>query len=189
MNGWNLPKSLNVGGKDYAIRYQFGAVLDILAVYNDPELDNSEKAEAMLTILYVDAESIPREHLPEAVRLGCEFIDCGQKDDGKPSPRLIDWEQDAGMIIPAVNNVAHMEVRALPELHWWTFWGYFMSVGESLLSSVIQIRRKRSKHKKLEKWEEEFYRENRALIDLKKPETEEIKAEKDAILNWLDRKR
>ena len=186
MNIWELPHSLNVGGTDYAIRYQFGAILDILAAYNDPDLDDSERMEAMVTILYEDAESIPQEHLLEAVQRGCEFIDCGRKDDGKASPRLIDWTQDAGIIIPAVNNVAHCEVRSIPNLHWWTFWGYFMSIGESLLSTVIHIRGKKARHKKLEKWEEEFYRENKSLIDLKKPDTEEVRAEKETILRWLD---
>ena len=189
MNGWELPRALNIGGRDYSIRYQFGAVLDILAAYNDPELDSSEKTEVMLTILFPDFSDMPEKDIPEAMEKGFSFIDCGQKDDGKPKPKLIDWEQDAAIIVPAVNNVARCEVRSVPDLHWWTFWGYFMSIGDSLLSSVIHIRSKKAKHKKLEKWEEEFYRENQELIDLKKPDSEEIRAEKENILSWLDKKR
>lgn len=189
MSCWELPAALNVGGKDYPIRYQFGAVLDILAAYNDPDMDDSEKTETMLTILYIDFSSIPAEHLAEAIQKGCEFIDCGQTDDGKRHPKLIDWNQDAGLIIPAVNNVAGCEVRAVPNMHWWTFYGYFMSIGDSLLSSVLHIRKKKAKHQKLEKWESEFYRENKSLIDIKTPESEAVRHEKEAIMNWFSKKR
>lgn len=185
MDCWTLPKTLNVGGKDYSIRYQYHAVLTVLSAYSDPELEPDEKQEIMLTIIFQNASEIPIEHIAEAIRKASEFIDCGQKDDGKPKPRVMDWNQDAEIIIPAINKVAGMEVRANPDLHWWTFWGYFLSIGDSLFSNVIHIRRKKKSGKKLDKWEEEFYRENKTMVDLRAPETEEIKAEKDSILKWL----
>lgn len=185
MNRWELPKTLNVGGADLPIRYQFGPALDILTAYSDPELDDEERIEILLRILYPEYEKIPQANIPEAVQKACEFIDCGQKDRGRPSPRLLDWSHDAPIIIPAVNSVAGMEVRAHPDMHWWTFWGYFMSIGNSLFSSVLHIRRKKASRKKLEKWEEEFYTENKSLIDMPSPESEEIKAEKESILKWL----
>ena len=185
MSRWKLPKTLNIGGEDYPIRYQFSAVLDILSAYSDPELDEDEKAEVMLGILFPDYRKIPPAYLQEAVQKACEFIDCGQKNDSKQKPKMMDWNHDAAIIIPAVNKVAGMEVRANPELHWWTFWGFFMSIGDSLFSTVLHVRRKKAERKKLEKWEEEFYRDNRHLIDFATPETEQIKAEKESILKWL----
>ena len=185
VNTWELPKSLNVGGVDYLIRYDFRAILDILKAYSDPELEADEKVEVMLRILYLDSEKIPVAHIKEAIAKACEFIDCGQKNESKKSPRLIDWEQDAPIIIPAINNVAKCEIRGLPELHWWTFFGYYMSIGESLLSTVIRIRKKKATGKKLDKWEEEFYRDNRETVELKAKETAEERAEKDSILRWL----
>lgn len=185
MDRWTLPKELNIAGKDYPIRYQFSAILDILSAYSDPELDDDEKAEVMLGILFPRYQEIPQVHLQEAVRKACEFIDCGQKREDRQKPRMMDWNHDADIIIPAVNKVAGMEVRANPELHWWTFWGFFMSIGDSLFSTVLHIRRKKADRKKLEKWEEEFYRENRSLVDMRTPQTDEIKAEKESILKWL----
>lgn len=185
MTGWELPTSLEVGGKDYAIRYQFGAVLDIMTMYTDPELDDSEKVEAMLRIMYPDFDSIPASDIPEAVRKACDFIDCGNRSSEAQRPKLMDWSQDISLIIPAVNGVAHYEVRRDKDLHWWTFWGYFMSIGDSLFSSVLRIRSKRAKHKKLEKHEEEWYRENKHLVDFRRPESEEKKSEKENILKWL----
>lgn len=183
---WMLPRSLKVGGKDYSIRYQFDAVLTVLSAYNDPDLEPEEKTEVLLTILYPDCQTIPSEHIAEAIEKAFEFIDCGQKNDGKPKPRVMDWNQDADIIIPAINKVAGMEVRDHPDLHWWTFWGYFMSIGDSLFSSVLHIRRKLASRKKLDKWEEEFYRENKHLVEIKTPETEEEKAEKARLLKLLE---
>ena len=54
-----------------------------------------------------------------------------------------------------------MEVRALPYLHWWTFLGYYQSVDhDGLFGFVLTIRQKKARGKKLEKYEQEFYRSN-----------------------------
>ena len=130
-------------------------------------------------------EKIPLDLRAEACEKVCAFIDCGQVDDGKPKPKLIDWDADAPVIIPEINKVAGKEVRLDPNIHWWTFFGWFMGIGDGLLASVLHIRSKKAKGKKLEKWEQEFYAANKAMIDMKAPETEEIKAEKESILKWL----
>lgn len=185
MTGYSLPTSVCVGGVKYPIRTDFRAVLDVLCAMNDPELDGRAKSIVLIQIMFPEWKDIPADHLEECCKQACEFIDCGQKDDGRPHPKMIDWEQDAQIIMPAVNSVAHTEIRSMPYLHWWTFWGYFMEVGESLLSSVLNIRDKKAKHKKLEKWEQEFYRENKDLIDFKRRETEEEKAARESIEKWL----
>lgn len=185
MSAYDLPTSLTIGGVGYHIRYNWRAILDILIACADPELDEQHKAYCMLHIFYPDFEKIPAEHWEEACKKACEFIDCGQKDDGRPKPKMIDWEQDASIIIPEINKIAGKEVRLYPDIHWWTFFGWFMCIGDGLLASILHIRQKKNKHKKLEKWEQEFYDANKAAIDMKSPETEEIRAEKDSILKWL----
>lgn len=151
----------------------------------DSELDEWYKAELTVRMLIPDWKKISVEDLEEACQKVCEFIDCGQKDDGKKKPRLIDWEQDAELIVPAVNKAAGMEIRAASHLHWWTFFSFFMEIDEGLLSTVLNIRQKKAKHKKLEKWEKQFCSENKELIYLKKPESEEVKAEKESIEKYL----
>ena len=179
MNIWNLPTSLNINGTEYEIRTDFRAILDILNIENNPQLiseDTSEweknyiRIKTALVIAFPEWETIPIENWEEAITKLYEFIDCGIKDDkaGK-KPTLMSWEKDASILIPAINNVAHTEIRALPCLHWWTFLGYYMSIGESLFSEVIHIRQKKISGKKLEEWERKFYRENKSLIDLEKP--------------------
>lgn len=186
MSAYDLPTSLTVGGVGYKIRYNWRCVLDILQACQDPELDESAKTFVMLHNLYPDWESIPREHIAEACQKACEFIDCGQHSDpDAPKPKLIDWQQDAAIIMPEINKIAGREIRHDPAVHWWTFFGWFLGIGEGLFASVLSIRQKKSKHKKLEKYEEEFYKANRSVVDIKVPENEEIRAEKDNILKYL----
>lgn len=44
---------------------------------------------------------------------------------------------------------------------------YFNAIGEGQLSTIVSIRDKLSRHKKLEKWEQDFYKKNRKAVDLK----------------------
>lgn len=190
MTAYELPTLLNIGGVDFPIRTDFRTVIEILIAQNDPELDEQAKTIVMLQILYENWQDIPPEHLTEACRKACEFIDCGQSDDepGKPKPRLMDWEQDGDMIIPAVNKVAHKEVRAVPYIHWWTFFGYFMESGDCLFNTVVNIRSKKAKGEKLDKWEKKFYRDNKNVIDIKTHLSKEEQDYKDSLNKMLNPK-
>ena len=99
---------------------------------------------------------------------------------------MIDWEQDAAIIIPEINKVAGREIRLDPNIHWWTFMGWFMGIGDGLLASVLHVRQKLSNGKKLEQWEQEFYKANRSICDLKHPYTSQDQALVDEIMEWLN---
>lgn len=178
---WELPVSLCVGGTDFSIRTDFRAVLDILKAFRDPDLEADERWMVCLEILYCDP--VPAGMTQEAAEKAMWFINCGQEEeeDGKKRPVVMDWEQDAGMIVSAINKVAGTEIRALPHLHWWTFMSYYMEIGDGLYSTVIGIRQKKKKGKKLEKWERQFYQENKELIDLKERLTAEEREERERL--------
>ena len=188
MDVWKLPKSVNVNGKEYRIRSDYRAVLDILCAINDPDIvagmseeeKNLEIYTTILAIFYEDFDNLPTEDWEEALKTAKEFIDCGFKED-KKKPQLMDWKKDAKILIPAINKVAHEDIRDKEYLHWWTFMGLFMEIGESLFSTITNIREKVSKGKKLDSWEKEFYSSNKELVDLKatpersKEEKEELR--------------
>lgn len=172
MTTWDLPTSLEIGGVGFSIRTDFRVILDILKAYSDPDLEEDEKALVCLELLYEDFEKIPAEKHGEALEKAVEFIDMGQTADDKPSPRLMDWEHDAAIIIPEVNKNLGREVRMPVAMHWWTFLGAYMGIGDGLYANVINIRQKRLKGKHMEKYEMDFYRENKKLIDLPRHLTE-----------------
>lgn len=178
MSAWELPTSLNVCGTEYVIRTDFRAMLDIMKYFSDPEYEPDEKWEICLDILYVDYENMPLEHKQEAARQALWFIDMGMEDDGKKQkPHTMDWEQDAPIILPAVNKVIGSEVRSMKYLHWWTFLGAYLEIGDSLFSQVVSIRQKKASGKHLDKWEHKFYLDNRELIDLKRTQEKEYERE------------
>lgn len=175
---YTLPTSQTLGGIEYEIRSDFRAVLDICAALNDPELTNDEKAIVALTIFYPDVETIPDEYLEDALKACFEFISCGEENDGKRKPKLMDWEQDFKHIVPAVNRVLGQEIRATDYLHWWTFIGAYNEIGDCLFAQIVGIRNKKAHGKRLDKFEQEWYRNNRGLIDFKQKYTE---SEKDML--------
>ena len=80
--------------------------------------------------------------------------------------------------LPAVNKVNNADVRATDYMHWWTFFGLYMEIGESTFSTVVSIRDKKRKGKKLEKWEQEYYKNNKSIVDLHQKSTERSDEEK-----------
>lgn len=182
----NLPRSLEVNGRQLRIRTNYRDILKILVAFSDPELQDSEKVYVCLLILYKDFEKMPRDDLEAAFAAAIQFIDCGAEPGKKKkrSPRTMDWEQDESLIFPAINKVAGREVRSLPYVHWWTFMGWFMEIGEGVYSSILSLRQKKAKGKKFEKWETEYWSANKDLCELKPKYTE---AEKEAQKRILEK--
>ena len=161
-SAWEFPTSLNIGGTDYEIRTDYRAVLDLLTALNDNDLTDSDeqieaymKSRVILEIMFPQCDDIPAEHLQEALDKVVEFIDMGITEDSK-KPKTMDWEQDAPILIPAINKVLNCEIRAEKYIHWWTFLGAYMGMGERLSSDTVSIRKKKDRGKKLDKWEVEF---------------------------------
>ena len=183
---WDLPKSVEGGDRTWEIRSDYRAILTIITAFEDPDLTPPEKQYTALRIFYPQFEKMPKALYKEAYDELMHFIDHGAEEkDKKPPHRVMDWEQDANILFPAVNKVAGTEVRALDYLHWWTFLGYFMEVHGGVFGTVLQLRQKKAKHKKLEKEEQEFWRANRDLCELKpklSKEEEEEKARLKALL-------
>lgn len=167
---FELPTYITINAKDYPIRNKgdYRMVLDCFNALNDIELDSSNRIYTSLIIFYDGMTSIDDllsnfgDHLKEAVEEMCNFFNCGQPNGvGAHQPyKLVDWKQDAQLIASGINQVAKMEIRAVEYMHWWTFMGYYLSIGESAFSTVVSIRSKIKKGSKLEKYEQEFKKDN-----------------------------
>lgn len=182
MSLWDLPESAEIGGVEYPINADYRDILEIMGYLENPDDPEFLRWQIALALFY--ESKIPLEHQQEAMEYLAQFITCGQQED-KPAPKLIDWEQDAQPIIADVNKVAGTEIRALPFLHWWTFLAWFNAIGEGQLSMLVTIRDKLRRCKKLEKHEEEYYRQNRSRVDLKRRYSAEEEAEFDYLKQLL----
>ena len=120
--------------------------------------------------------------MDEASKKCAWFLDGGKSYDKKvPEPKTMDWIQDEQLIFSAVNHVAGKELRTEQYIHWWTFLGYFNEIQDGLFSYVLSIRQKRSKGKKLDKAEQEYYSAHKDLIDIEVPESDADKAYKEEL--------
>lgn len=165
---YDLPTSIFVEDKEYKIREagDFRVVLDCFSALGDIELGEDDRILASLIIFYDDFDfdvvyNLDEETMVQLVEEMFNFFNCGQDEKSNTQNlKLIDWDKDSQMIMSAVNNVAGKELRAEKYVHWWTFTGYYMSIGESVLATVVSIRSKILKGEKMEKWEQKFRQEN-----------------------------
>ena len=178
-----LPDTLTVDGVNYRINADFRNVLRIFDALNDNGLTDIEKA--YITVMRLYSADISGADFKALTERAYWFIGGGDLPQPQPSPvPLIDWHHDEQMMIPAVSRAAGVvDIRTLGFLHWWTFLGLFGEIGEGLFSTVLHIRQKKAKGKRLEKWEEEFFRDHKELIAVRTPEEQ---AEIDKTRAFLD---
>ena len=179
---YDLPKSLEVCGVEYEIRSDYRAVLDICAALSDNELDDYNKALEALEIFYVDFSEMPVEHFQEAIKKCFWFINCGSEETPtRKAPKLMDWEQDFQYLVSPINRVMGQEIRSAEYIHWWTFISAYYEIGDCLFAQIVSIRDKKARGKKLDKHEQEWYRNNRHLVDFKQTFKE---SEKQILKEW-----
>lgn len=182
INAWTLPHSVKLGDKEYKHSTDFRDLLEIIEYMTNPSRPEFVRWQIALALFY--EEEIPEEYQYQAMEYLSDFIGYGSKDKAT-GVKLIDWHQDANIIVGDINKVAGMEIRAVPHLHWWTFLSYFYGIGEGQLSTLVSIRKKKAKGKKLEKWEQEYYQANKNAVDFQTADADIIRAEKDDIMKWL----
>ena len=187
-----LQTTVEVAGREFHITNNgdFRMVLDCFSALGDEQLSEDYRVLASLLIFYNEFDDMAdlmeyQDYLEPLVKEMYKFFNCGSESNpGAVADRpLIDWEGDSQMISSAVNNVANKEIRAVEYMHWWTFMGYYMSVGESVLATVVGIREKVVHGKKLEKHEQEFRKKNPEYFIWKSSTVSEREA--DALIREL----
>ena len=180
---YTLPTTVELGGEEFAIRTDYRDILDILEMLSDPDLDNDDKAEAILEMFYPDYEKIPYSQYEAAIHQCIAFINCGEEECREERrAKIMDWQQDFALIASPVNHVLGVEIRSVEYLHWWTFIGAYQEIGDCTFAQVVNIRTKKSKKQKLDKAEQEFYKRNKHLVDFKRRYSEQ---DEDIIKQWI----
>lgn len=166
---YELPTTIIINEKEHPITQQGDYRMIINGCFsslNDPELDKQYRVVSALICFYEelnDIEDIERvfgKDIEQAVEKMFDFIQCGEKEVGRNAGRsLIDWDKDSNLICSAINKVSPViDIRAEKYIHWFTFMSWYLGVGEGLWATIVGIREKIVKGKKLEKWEREFKR-------------------------------
>lgn len=179
---YDLPKSVTICGREFPIETDYRAILDIFAILNDADLSLEEKSIGVLGIFYIDFSTMPQECFEEAFKKCFEFINCGNMETGRKTPKLMDWEQDFQYLVAPINHVAGKEIRAVEYMHWWTFVSYYYEIGDCFFAHIVRIRELKLKGKLTNKDDKEFYRKNREIIDIK---TKYSQAQDDIVAQWI----
>ncbi|WP_455501608.1 Gp15 family bacteriophage protein [Gemmiger sp.] len=184
---WGLPVYAELGGVRYGIRSDYRDILELLRWLGgnaDPTLDQSERWYVAMRLFYPNFAAIPRDLWPRATEFLTAFLAAGRREPTRPGPALMDWQQDAPLIAAGIGRAAGQDVRAMPYLHWWSFLAWFDAIGEGSFATVVAIRDKLRRGKRLENWELDFYRRNRGMVDLREVNAEK-EAEKKKLLEML----
>ena len=173
---WDLPIAVEINGKGHPIRNKcdYRVVLDVICALNDNELTDEEKVKCALFIFYEDVSQI--DDFGTAIKEMFRIINGGeeQEENHEQKPQLMDWEHDFPQLAPPISRVLGYDVRTPDKFtHWYSFLGGYQEIGECAFATLVSIRSKRAKGKKLEKWEQEFYQEHRKMVDLPKKLTQE----------------
>ncbi len=161
-----LPKSLNVGGVDREINSDFRPCFGIMEVFERNDLTNAEKLIIMVGILFMD--ELSPELYDEAIDKALWFLDGGEPtEEKKPSRygRLYSWEQDAKYIVSATDRTLGISCRGVDYLHWWDFTEALMECKECTFSTLVHQRKLR-KQGKQNKWDKEWWTENKDIAEL-----------------------
>lgn len=168
MSEYDLPVSVEMNGKQFKIRENcdYRIVLKCIKALTDIDLTDEQKLQCALIIFYEDYDLI--EDAQAAVEQMMLVINCGEVDDNtQKKPQLMDWEKDFKQLAPPISRVMGYDIRTPGKYtHWWTFIGAYMEIGECTFATIVSIRSKKQKGKKLEKWEEEFYRDHYDQVNL-----------------------
>jgi hypothetical protein len=167
MSAWKLPTSVTICGQQFAVRSDFRAVLDAIVALNDTSQTEQERFESFIRILYPRWRDLP--DMAEAMQEALVFINLGKKipEHQEARPKLVDWETDVDLIAPAIDKALGYSCRRCEYLHWWEFIGAYYNIGDGVFAQVVSIRNKRLKGKPLEKYEQEFFRDNPDLFGRK----------------------
>ena len=183
MTGYQLPVTAQIGGKLYHLRADFRNVLEIFSWLERQELPEFLRWRVAVELFY--EETVEKADLPEAMEYLARFLRAGE-EESPVGLRLFSWQQDARHIMAGVNKAAGQELRQVEFVHWWTFLRWFHAMGEGSFLTLVSIRDKLARGKKLESWEQEFYRQNKEQVLLKKPEDPASREEKEKLLKRLD---
>lgn len=183
---YDLPTTVEVGGRELPIRSDYRAALDMIQIMGDPEIDDQERTLLLFEVFFdtweeqvgADGDGNPvtvehgwweidQEDYQEALERAFWFVGEGKKGDRRRRPKLMDWEQDFPLIVSPVNRVLGFECREVPYLHWWSFLAAYREIGDCLFAQVVGVRKKRSKGKKLDKSDRAFAEENADLVNFR----------------------
>ena len=165
MSSWQLPTRLEVGGKAYPIHSDYRDILDILHRLNDASEPEFIRWRVALALFY---EAICRAATIRSHAEAGRFFELRANAAPIPCPAAVGLGQDAPLIAADINKTAGwrsarpalsalVDLYGLVQQHWGRPAGYPAAGAQQGCTTA----------KKLQPWEQDYYRKNKAMVDLR----------------------
>lgn len=120
-----LPKSVAIGGQDYAINTDFRVGIQFEGLLSK-KMGESERILEMLRLYYPIIPPDPVEAIQQILR----FYRCGKEERSitDSSTPAYSFEQDDGYIFAAFVDQYQIDLSEIDYLHWWKFRSMFQSL-------------------------------------------------------------
>lgn len=182
----NPPTSIEIDGREYAIRYDYRTCLTIILAFEDNDLTPQEKTQVMLELLY---KEIP-DNLQAAAEKAVLFLDCGEERESNQQGsggigRLFSFSHDAKYIFSAIQYSHGIDLDKCTDLHWWKFNYLFLDLDDHcFFNRMIYFRRQKALGK-LTSEEQKIYVEMAHIFDLPVQLSAEEQAADDEFMELL----
>jgi len=182
-----LPETLTVAGKEYAIRSDFRTALRVLLAFEDNGLTMLEKQMVLIDNLFVETPA----DIAEAGRAAIAYLD-GGGDDGEEESmegglRLYSFSKDANIIYAAFQQTHGIDLQKA-QLHWWQFLALFMDMGaDTTFCNLIGLR-KRVKTGKASKEEKQMAQDMGSMFEVPDIDMRSL-AEREADADFMEQYR
>lgn len=186
-----LPKSLWLGRREYAIRWDWRTAVLYEMMMLDEEVARAEKPLLALRLFYPVLPENPIEGL-EGIQW---FYRCGEEDTGEGrkkrgrsrQERIYSFAHDDAYIYSAFMGQYGIDLTEERELHWWKFKALFQGLTEDCAFCKIMGYRAMDINE-VSREQQDFYRrmKEQYRIPLSKNEQEKQAAIEQALLNGGD---
>ena len=169
--------------RGYEVNTSFRIGIQVYLVQYDKDLNDYEKSDALIWLLFDDREHLDGEELQECVEwfLNGWFHD--KPGSSQDKRRLIDYDVDQWRIYADFRQIYGVDL-SLDDMHWWMFNGLLWNMPRerSAFMQVIEIRRKKITSK-MGREEKKAVQEAQQIYALDQPEVkkEYTEDEKGAI--------
>lgn len=186
-----LPKSVEIGGIEYEINFDFRTSILFEMMMQDNELSDKQKIFKTLELYYPIIPEDIDSNINEAIDKALWFYRGGkdiksqnsQRSNGK-SDNIYSFEYDDEYIYSAFLDQYNIDLQDVEDLHWWKFKAMFKALKEDNEIVKIMGYRAMTIDSKMSKEQKDYYRKMKKLYEIPKSknEKEKINAIEEALM-------
>lgn len=137
----NYPEFAQIKNTKYKINTDFRVALRCNEIAEKSNIEDSERALAIIYLLYGDEGLSNSEDWEELLKIAIKFLKCGKEIENKDNEEAnMSFEQDWGYIQASFFSDYNIDLSK-KQIHWWLFYDLLCGLSEkSILNRVRFVR-------------------------------------------------